>query len=564
VNSTSFLVKGGSIYTMDPRQPWAQCLVVRGNEIVYIGPETGSGPMTDDGTNVIDLDGGLCLPGFIDAHDHYGNLAMTKIGVDVTGLTNPDVIVARIRQFALDHPERPFIQGFGWANATFDGGSPTRTLLDQAVNDRPCVILSWHGHDGWFNTAAMRAAELTPDSPDPDPGIQYYPRDHKGWPTGHAVEPEAMIPILAAIGAVSYEGLRDAQRLTIDAAPSWGVTSYMEAGVILGPNEYAEFVYQDLVDRDNAGTIPIRIVGTVWSREASDDPAAVVATLKDWNHRIRSEHIKISVLKVWADGTFMSGGALLLEPLTDDPTQMDCGTMTFTKEQIERQTELAQLAGFDMHVHVDGDGSVRTVLDAFEAVRSRIGNEGSRHTICHNTLVHPVDVRRFAELGVIANCTPIWGTDYEGHQYDVYERRLGPERMEERLYPYGDLVRSGAVVTYGADLPGSQIHEIAPLMQIEAAVTRKRPGHRDDRALVERQRVDLHDALRGYTINGAFQLRLENEVGSLEVGKRADLTVWSRNLFDVDPDDIHTVPLVLTMMDGLLTYDARSATTEDD
>ena len=216
-----------------------------------------------------------------------------------------------------------------------------------------------------------------------------------------------MIPILAAIGAASYEGLRDAQRLTIDAAPSWGVTSYMEAGVILGPNEYAEFVYQDLVDRDNAGTIPVRIVGTVWSREASDDPAAVVATLKDWNHRIRSEHIKISVLKVWADGTFMSGGALLLEPLTDDPTQMDRGTMTFTKEQIERQTELAQLAGFDMHIHVDGDGSVRTVLDAFEAVRSKIGNEGSRHTICHNTLVHPDDVRRFAELGVIANCTPI-------------------------------------------------------------------------------------------------------------------------------------------------------------
>ena len=101
-------------------------------------------------------------------------------------------------------------------------------------------------------------------------------------------------------------------------------------------------------------------------------------------------------------------------------------------------------------------------------------------------------------------------------------------------------------------------------MQIEAAVTRKRPGHRDDRALVERQRVDLHDALRGYTINGAFQLRLDDEVGSLEVGKRADLTVWSRNLFDVDPDDIHTVPLVLTMMDGRLTYDARSDTTAEE
>ena len=160
MDSTSFLVKGGSIYTMDPRRPWAQCLVVHGNTIVYVGPETGSEQVTDNATEVIDVDGGLCLPGFIDAHDHYGNLAMTKIGVDVTGLTDPDAIVARIRQFALDHPEKPFIQGFGWTNATFDGGSPTRALLDQAINDRPCVILSWHGHDGWFNTAAMRGGEV--------------------------------------------------------------------------------------------------------------------------------------------------------------------------------------------------------------------------------------------------------------------------------------------------------------------------------------------------------------------------------------------------------------------
>jgi predicted amidohydrolase YtcJ len=160
-------------------------------------------------------------------------------------------------------------------------------------------------------------------------------------------------------------------------------------------------------------------------------------------------------------------------------------------------------------------------------------------------------------MGVIANCTPIWGTDYDGQQYDVYEARLGPQRMEERLYPYGDLVRSGAVVTYGADLPGSQVHEIAPLMQIEAAVTRKRPGFPDDRPLVRRQRIGLHDALRGYTINGAYQLRLEENVGSLEVGKLADLTVLAANLFDVDEDEIHAVPILLTMMDGRVTHDAR-------
>lgn len=554
---TSYFLRGSAVYTMNPLQPWAQCLVVRGNEIVYVGPEAGAASFVDQGTEVIDLNGGMCLPGFIDAHDHYGNLAMTKVGVNVAGIADPEDMVECIRNYADEHPDVAFIQGFGWTNSNFEGGSPTRTMLDRAVSDRPCVILSWHGHDGWFNTAAMHAAGLDQSSPDPDPGVQYYPRDSEGWPSGHAVEPEAMIPIVMAIGAVSYEGLREAQRLTIDAAPSWGVTSYMEGGIILGPNEYAEFVYQDLIDRDNAGTIPLRIVGTVWSREASDNPEEVVATLKDWNRRLRSEHIEIKVLKVWADGTFMSGGALLLEPLTDDPTHEDHGTMTFTRDQIERQTELAQNAGFDMHVHVDADGSARETLDAFAAVQEKIGRGQSRHTICHNTLLHPDDVKRFAEMGVIANCTPIWGTDYDGQQYDVYEARLGPQRMEERLYPYGDLVRSGAVVTYGADLPGSQVHEIAPLMQIEAAVTRKRPGFPDDRPLVRRQRIGLHDALRGYTINGAYQLRLEEKVGSLEVGKLADLTVLAANLFDVDEDELHAVPIVLTMMDGRVTHDAR-------
>ena len=149
------------------------------------------------------------------------------------------------------------------------------------------------------------------------------------------------------------------------------------------------------------------------------------------------------------------------------------------------------------------------------------------------------------------------GTDYDGSFHDTYLAKLGAERMEERLYPYGDLVRSGALVTYGSDIPGVLISEIAPLTQIEAAVTRKRPGFPDDRALVPRQRIDLHDALRGYTINGAYQLRLDDKAGSLEAGKHADLTVLAENLFGVAPEKIHSVPVKLTMMDGHITHDTR-------
>ena len=131
--------------------------------------------------------------------------------------------------------------------------------------------------------------------------------------------------------------------------------------------------------------------------------------------------------------------------------------MTFTPDHIERQIELTQLAGFDSHIHIDADGSARVVLDAIEAVQRRYGRGTAHHTVCHNTTVHPDDVKRFAELGVIANCTLLWGTDYDGTFYDTYLAKLGADRMEERLYPYGDLVRSGALVTYGSDIPGVRI-----------------------------------------------------------------------------------------------------------
>jgi hypothetical protein len=297
----------------------------------------------------------------------------------------------------------------------------------------------------------------------------------------------------------------------------------------------------------------VRIVGTVWTRESTDDPEAVVEVLRDWSGRLRSDHVQVSVLKMWADGTALSGGALLLEPWLDSPDG-SCGRMTFSPEHIERQVEAAQRAGFDMHIHIDGDGSARTVLDAIERVQRRIGRGDSRHTICHNTIVHPDDVVRFASLGVIANVTPMWATDYDGTYYDMYLAKLGKDRFEERLYPYGDLVRSGATVTYGADIPGVQIHEIAPLMNIEAAITRRRPGFPQDRALIPRQGVDLMDALRAYTINAAYQVRLEESIGSLEVGKHADLIGLGGNPFEVPSEHIHDLAIVLTMMDGRLTH----------
>lgn len=545
---------GGTIYTQNEAAPFAEALVIRGREIVYVGDASGAQGFETTDARHVDLAGGMLLPGFIDAHNHLVMGAAAKVGVDLSGISGTQNVLDAVKTWVDAQPAGAALRGHGWMPSSFEELSPRREWLDEITGDRPMALFSADAHDIWFNTAAMHVCELTNQSPDPVPGAQYYVRDEDGWPTGHGIEGATGLEVASQLGYFSPEGLAEAMKITIDRAPEWGMTSYFEAGILIGETqEAAEPIYEMLIERDNAGTLPLRIVGSVWTRNNTDNPEHVTATLSNWNARLRSEHVTVSVNKMWADGTMMSYGALLLEPFCG--TADEHGAMSFSPEHIEAQIEATQRAGFDMHIHNDGDGSLRVVLDAIERVQQRLGHGDARHTVCHNTLVHPDDLGRFAELGIVANVTPMWGTDYNGTYIDVYDELLGHERVERESFPYGDLVRSGAVVTYGADIPGVLIEEVPPLMQIEAAVTRQRPGFPKDRIFIERQRVTLEQALRAATINGAFQLRLEDHVGSLEVGKRADLVVLDRNLFEIDPHEIHAAQVQLTMMDGRVTFE---------
>lgn len=534
---------------------------MRGADLVHVGTRDAADPFVDAGTELIDLGGRMCLPGFVDAHNHLASMALSKLGVNLSGIIGRDAVLAAIRDWvALQPPDAP-LRGHGWMPDSFEERSPRREWLDEITGQRPMYLFSADAHDSWFNTAAMRAAGISAATADPDPGAQYWVRDPDGTPTGHAVEGAATIPIIVGQDLFSIGNVRAAQELTLQPAPSWGMTAYFEAGTIVGAtSEDSRWVFEDLIAQDHAGTLPVRVGGSYWTRTPADDPRAIADGLSRWNRELRFDHVRISTCKMWADGTFMSGGALMLSPCCGDAPD-DLGAMTFPPEHIEAQIEAVQAAGFDMHIHIDADGSARVVLDAYEQVRRRLGTRSGtyrpRHVLAHNSMVDPVDITRYAPLGLIANCTPLWGTDYNGQYRDIYTRMLGPERVEERLFPYGDLVRSGAVVTYGSDIPGVDIPEIPPLIQIEALLTRQRPGHPEDVPLVARQRIGLHDALRGYTANGAYQLRLEHRTGALRTGMAADLTVLGADLFAIDPHQIHAVPVVLTMMDGRITHDAR-------
>lgn len=548
-----WIYKGGLIYTVDPNLPTAEAVAVRGSRIVFVGSAKDVDAWQGSQTKVVNLGGQMLMPGFIDSHNHLATLGITKLGVNLSGLKGKDTVLKAIRDWVSKQSPNAPLRGFGWVlHDTFGDVIPRREWLDEITGDRPMYLMTADTHETWFNTAAMKKAGLSANSPDPDPGKQYYVRDNDGTPSGLAIEPGASFPILIACGMTSRETVLDSQKLTIDGSPALGLTSYLDAGFILSDrNSEQAWVIEDLIKRDQAGTLPMRIVATVYTRNSSDDPQAIANELVDWSKRYHSEHIKVGACKMWTDGTFIAGTAKILKPFADGTSG---GPMFFSPEHVEAQIEATQRAGFDMHIHTDGDGSVRTVLNAFENVEKRLGRQGRRHAMCHMSLVDPVDVPRFKKLGIIANGTPLWATDYNGVDYARYMRKLGAKRFEAELMPYGDMVRSGAMFTIGADLGGVDIEEIAPLLHLEAAVTRQRPGFPNDKIMVARQRMKVADAIKAYTLNGAYQLRMEDEIGSIKVGKRADLVVLEKNLFKVSPYEIHSTKVMQTMMDGKVTH----------
>lgn len=271
-----WIFQNGSIYTVDPAQPTAEAVAVRGKEIVYVGDDAGATDWRGPATRVVDLTGRMLLPGFVDGHDHLASLGITKLGVNIRGLKGKDAVLQAIGEWIATQPADAPLRGHGWlTRSTFGEDNPRREWLDEVTGDRPMYVLNADMHETWFNTAAMNAAGISAETADLQPGVQFLHRDPDGTPSGLAIE-GAALPILMVCGMTSPESICEAQRRTLDVAPSMGMTTYVDCGMLIGvKNKSSERVWLGLIDRDNAGDLPVRIVGTVWSRAEEDDPEAI-------------------------------------------------------------------------------------------------------------------------------------------------------------------------------------------------------------------------------------------------------------------------------------------------
>lgn len=530
--SADYIFKNGEICTVDSRFSWAGAVAIRDGKILAVGSDNEIAGYAGEKTVIIDLKGKMVLPGFCDSHLHpiLGGLEMNICSL-YTLLTKEEVY-RTITAYAQAHPEKKWIIGSGWETPVFPGGSPDRADLDRLVPDRPAVFLSADGHSAWANSKALSLAGVGRKTPDPPGGrIERDPRS--GEPSGTFREKATQL-VMKMIPPFTRQERMEGLKKALKLANSYGITSMVEANA---DNEKLE-VYREM---EQSGRLTAHITASL-----NCDPGLGVSQIEalcSRRARYQSPRIRTDSVKLFVDGVMETHTAALLKPYCDRPG--DPGKLLIEPGPLAELVTALDGKDFQVHVHAIGDRAVRVSLDAFERAYRINKREDARHHIAHLELIDCNDIPRFHKLGVIANIQPFWAA------CDIYITTMTlPILGEQRsrwLYPFGSLAKSGAVIAAGSDWCVSSMN---PLDAMEVAVTRRHCEKPEEKPLCIEEALDLKEILKAYTINGAYVRHQEKVTGSLEAGKAADIVILDRNIFKVKPEELHTVKVLLTMIEG--------------
>lgn len=545
------LFTGGPVLTPEGRT--ATAVAVTGDRITAVGHDEVldlRGPRTE----VVDLAGRLLLPGFQDAHIHPVPAGLELTQCDLTRARTADETVAAVRAYADAHPEREWITGGGWSMEAFEGGTPTKELLDSVVPDRPVYLPNRDHHGAWVNSRALALAGITRDTPDPADGR--IERHASGSGSGSG-EPSGTLQE----GAMQLVG-----RLTPPATPadrlaallhaqrhlhSLGITAWQDAlvGSFLGMDDPSDAYLTAALD----GSLTARVVGSLWwDRERG---AEQIPELVERRAALSHGRFRAGTVKLMLDGVAETGTAALLDPYLDKCgcATANRGTSFIDPGQLPTYVSELDALGFQCHFHALGDRAVRDALDAIEAARAANGPSDTRPHLAHLQVVHPDDVPRFARLGATANIQPLWAA-HEPQMDELTIPFLGPERAAWQ-YPFGALLRSGATLAAGSDWPVSSPD---PLEGIHVAVNRVAPDSDGAPAFLPAERIGLAEALTAYTAGSAYVNHLD-DTGRVRVGALADLVVLDRDPFDRPLPEISATKVALTYVGGARVYAAQQA-----
>ena len=545
-----YVFKNGAVYTIDSKNPTAQAIAITGKHISYVGTNNGVVAFIGDKTQVIDLKGQMLLPGFIESHIHP-TMALVAEGADLQ-FDSLDELLASVKKWAEAHPDAKVIRGFGWRYSLFPTTGPTKEPLDKLFPDRPVFLFAIDGHSGWVNSKALEMAGVNAKSPDPVPGFSFYARDPKtGEPTGWVVEGPAEQAVFFKLQPPSAELAIAAMTEMLPKFSAAGITAVFDAGISTMPTEDGLDGYQNL-EKENK--LPIRVVASYyWNNPATEDPAGIALKLRDKYH---SELVQFRALKVNADGGEAQHTAVMLKPYFDRPGFH--GDYLLDPKLMEAAVLKAQANGLDTHCHCYGDAALRTYLDIVAKAEKQYPNSPSRHTLAHALLITDPDVPRFKELNVTMQTSAQWITPDPYSEMVV--QILGNEVVNTEWARMNSVLKAGGRLALGTDWPAAgYVSSYRPLEAIQVALTRAILPQYGDKQFTPimppaDERITLDEALKAYTMGSAYVLDMEKTIGSLEVGKLADIVVLEKDLYKIPPADISTTKVRLTMMNGKVTY----------
>ncbi len=537
----------GLIYSMDDVATQYKAMVIEGNRIVHLGNDDSARAWIQEDSDVLSLNGKPVFPGFIDTHIHIMDTLPLMEGAMLSPSQSADEVIAALKQHVLENPDQNPVLGAGFLARAFGIDGPTAAQLDEVVRDKPALIIDEGGHTAWANSLALAMAGITKSTPDPVPGAHFFQRDEDGVPTGWLVEGAAIDPVATALNLVSKKALEAKAPIFFEKMSAVGLTAAFDAGMI-DTEEIGREVAFALAKEQR---LPVRVVASLYVNRPSDLIDAI-DRLRELNERYDHPFFDVNTLKLSLDGTVEAKTAVTLDPYSIPEGHR--ATPLLPQDLMEETVVMAARENIDLHLHAIGDGAVRTALDAVEAARAAHQDTNSRFTICHIEVVDAVDIPRFAALNVVGQTTPTWFEyDYLALEY------LGHDRFQQ-LYPIASIRRHGAKITLGSDYPVTWIGEDAlnPLFNIEMAVTRQQAGNPDYPIQAKiSERLSVDQAIRAHTIDAAWQLGLEDEIGSLEPNKLADFVILDNDPYSVPVHELHRIEVNRTYSDGRLVYERQ-------
>jgi predicted amidohydrolase YtcJ len=523
------VLRNGKVVTLDAAKPQAEAIAITGGKIVAVGTNAQIAREIQPSTKVIDLNGRLAIPGFIEGHGHFMGVGESKLMLNLRDAKNWEQIVAMVAAAAKEARPGEWIVGRGWHQEKWDArpspnvnGFPVNTTLNAASPNNPVFLEHASGHAAFVNDAALAKAGITRDTPNPPGGD--IAKDASGRPIGLLNE--------RAQGLVKVERDGQAEKaidLAAEECISKGITSFEDAG---SPVD----VVDRLKKRAENGTLPLRL--WVMLRVPNTVIAEQAAKIRVIGYG--DNHFTVRAIKKQIDGALGSRGAWLLAPYSDLPSTS--GMATETPEEIERTAKLALANGYQMCVHAIGDRANREVLNVYEKVLA--GKRDLRWRIEHAQHIDPADIPRFGQLGVFAMMQGIHCTS----DAPMVLPRLGAKRAEEGAYVWQSLMKSGAHVGNGTDAP---VEDVSPIASFYASVTRLA---KDGKVFYPSQKMSRTEALRSYTVENAYAAFEENLKGTLQVGKLGDVTVLSQDILTVPDDRIMKTEVEYTIVGGKVVF----------